>query len=64
MRTFGFAVSILIATLWFLGWYAKRWVASDADYLLAGRKDLSPLRLSFIDGDISAQRPCPFRLFP
>ena len=32
------AVLIFIALLWFLGWYAKRWVATDSDYLLAGRQ--------------------------
>ena len=32
------SVLILIAILWFLGWYAKRWVATDTDYLLAGRQ--------------------------
>ena len=32
------SVLILIAILWSLGWYAKRWVATDADYLLAGRQ--------------------------
>ena len=32
------AVLILIIILWSLGWYAKRWVSTDADYLLAGRQ--------------------------
>ena len=32
------SVLILIALLWSLGWYAKRWVSTDADYLLAGRQ--------------------------
>ena len=32
------SVLILIAILWSLGWYAKRWVSTDADYLLAGRQ--------------------------
>ena len=32
------SVLILIAILWSLGWYAKRWVATDTDYLLAGRQ--------------------------
>ena len=34
----GLSVLILIAILWSLGWYAKRWVSTDADYLLAGRQ--------------------------
>jgi SSS family solute:Na+ symporter len=32
------SVLIFIALLWFLGWYAKRWVTTDSDYLLAGRQ--------------------------
>lgn len=32
------SVLILITILWSLGWYAKRWVSTDADYLLAGRQ--------------------------
>lgn len=38
MVTFGLSIFILLATLWFLGWYAKRWVLTGADYLLAGRQ--------------------------
>jgi SSS family solute:Na+ symporter len=38
MITFSLAVFVLIAILWFLGWYAKRWVVTEADYLLAGRQ--------------------------
>lgn len=34
----GISVLIFIALLWFLGWYAKRWVTTDSDYLLAGRQ--------------------------
>ena len=32
------SVLTLIAILWLLSWYAKRWVLSDSDYLLAGRQ--------------------------
>ena len=32
------SVLVFIALLWFLGWYAKRWVTTDSDYLLAGRQ--------------------------
>ena len=38
MATFVTSVIVLIAILWSLGWYAKRWVQTDSDFLLAGRQ--------------------------
>ena len=38
MVVFSLSVLTLIAILWYLGWYAKRWVVTGSDYLLAGRQ--------------------------
>ena len=38
MPIFIAAVLALIVLLWGLGWYAKRWVRTDGDFLLAGRQ--------------------------
>ena len=38
MPIFLASVLALIVLLWSLGWYAKRWVRTDGDFLLAGRQ--------------------------
>lgn len=38
MPIFIASVLALIILLWALGWYAKRWVRTDGDFLLAGRQ--------------------------
>lgn len=38
MTIFIASVLALISILWALGWYAKRWVRTDGDFLLAGRQ--------------------------
>ena len=38
MTIFIASVLALIIILWSLGWYAKRWVRTDSDFLLAGRQ--------------------------
>ena len=38
MTIFIASILSLMAMLWALGWYAKRWVHTDSDYLLAGRQ--------------------------
>ncbi len=38
MPIFIASVLALIVLLWALGWYAKRWVRTDGDFLLAGRQ--------------------------
>ena len=38
MTIFIVSVLALILILWALGWYAKRWVRTDGDFLLAGRQ--------------------------
>ena len=38
MTIFITSVLVLITILWGLGWYAKRWVRTDSDFLLAGRQ--------------------------
>ncbi len=38
MTIFIASILSLMAMLWALGWYAKRWVRTDSDYLLAGRQ--------------------------
>ena len=38
MTVFVTSILSLIIILWALGWYAKRWVRTDSDFLLAGRQ--------------------------